>query len=47
VQGTVDGQKVSALLRERLFIKTGEVLNLTFLPTNGHVFDTASGIRID
>ncbi|TNM63793.1 ABC transporter ATP-binding protein [Aliirhizobium smilacinae] len=47
VQGTVDGQKISALLRERLFIKTGEILNLAFLPTNGHVFDTASGIRID
>jgi multiple sugar transport system ATP-binding protein len=46
VQGTVDGQKISAQLRERLSIKTGEVLNLTFAPANSHLFDAASGMRL-
>jgi multiple sugar transport system ATP-binding protein len=46
VQGTVDGQKVSAQLRERLFIKPGEVINLTLLPANAHLFDAASGVRL-
>jgi len=46
VQGTVDGQKISAQLRERLFIKTGEVLNLTLVPANSHLFDAAGGVRL-
>ncbi|MBP1842397.1 multiple sugar transport system ATP-binding protein [Rhizobium petrolearium] len=46
VQGTVDGQKISAQLRERLFIRTGEVLNLALAPTNSHVFDAATGMRL-
>jgi multiple sugar transport system ATP-binding protein len=46
VQGTVDGQKISAQLRERLSIKTGEVLNLTLAPANSHLFDAASGMRL-
>ncbi|CDZ65612.1 UgpC [Neorhizobium galegae bv. orientalis] len=46
VQGTVDGQKFSAQLRERLFIKTGEVLNLALAPTNSHIFDAATGMRL-
>ena len=47
LQGTVDAQKISALLRERLFIKAGEVINLAFLPSNGHIFDARNGVRID
>jgi len=47
VQGTVDGQNTSALLRERLFIKTGEVVKLAFSPTHAHLFDTTSGARIN
>ncbi|MGK9050432.1 ABC transporter ATP-binding protein [Neorhizobium petrolearium] len=46
VQGVVDGQKISAQLRERLFIKTGDVLNLTLVPANGHLFDAATGVRL-
>ncbi len=46
VQGTIDGQKVSAQLRERLVIKPGEVLNLTLLPSNSHLFDAATGMRL-
>ena len=46
VQGTVGGQKFSAQLRERLFIKTGEVLNLALAPTNSHIFDAATGMRL-
>ncbi|MBB3962816.1 ABC transporter ATP-binding protein [Rhizobium metallidurans] len=47
VQGTVDGQKMSAQLRERIFIKTGEVLNLSLSPANAHLFDVGSGKRIE
>jgi multiple sugar transport system ATP-binding protein len=46
VQGTVDGQKVSAQLRERLHIKTGEVINLAILPSKSHLFDAATGMRL-
>ncbi len=46
VQGTVDGQKISAQLRERVIIKVGDVLHLSFNPSNGHLFDTDTGIRI-
>ncbi|MBB3593295.1 multiple sugar transport system ATP-binding protein [Rhizobium sp. BK529] len=46
VQGMVDGQKISAQLRERLVIKTGELLNLTLAPANSHLFDAASGVRL-
>ncbi len=47
VQGTVDGQVISALLRQRHAIRPGEVLNLAFQSTNGHLFDTASGMRLN
>ncbi|MGK6313881.1 ABC transporter ATP-binding protein [Neorhizobium sp. DT-125] len=46
VQGAVDGQKISAQLRERLFIKAGDVLNLTLAPANSHLFDAATGVRL-
>jgi multiple sugar transport system ATP-binding protein len=46
IQGTVDGQKISAQLRERVLVKAGDVLHLTFQPGNSHLFDADTGIRI-
>ena len=46
IQGVIDGQKLSAQLRERVFAKVGDVLHLTLQPSNSHVFDAATGIRI-
>jgi multiple sugar transport system ATP-binding protein len=47
IQGMVGGQKLSAQLRERVFTKVGDVLHLTLLPSNSHLFDATTGIRID
>ncbi|KKX33340.1 sn-glycerol-3-phosphate ABC transporter ATP-binding protein UgpC [Rhizobium sp. LC145] len=46
VQGAVDGQKISVQLRERLFIKTGDVLNLTLASANSHLFESVTGQRL-
>jgi multiple sugar transport system ATP-binding protein len=46
IQGVVDGQKLSAQLRERLFTKVGDVLHLALQPGNSHLFDADTGIRL-
>ena len=45
IQGTVDGQKLSAQLRERMRTKVGDILHLTLQPENSHLFDANSGMR--
>ncbi|MDE1995214.1 MAG: sn-glycerol-3-phosphate ABC transporter ATP-binding protein UgpC [Rhizobiaceae bacterium] len=46
IQAQVDGQKISALLRERGRVNVGETISLRYLPANGHLFDKASGQRL-
>lgn len=45
IQGTVDGQKLSAQLHERMSTKVGDILHLTLQPENGHLFDVSTGAR--
>ncbi|NLS00994.1 sn-glycerol-3-phosphate ABC transporter ATP-binding protein UgpC [Rhizobium sp. P38BS-XIX] len=45
IQGTIDGQKVSAQLRERMPIKVGDIMPLNIPPGHTHLFDAATGIR--
>ena len=46
VQGTLGGQKIAALLRERVAVQLGQKLRLKLDARNAHLFDPASGERI-
>ena len=46
VQGTLGGQKIAALLRERVAVQLGQKLRLELAAKNAHLFDPASGQRI-
>ncbi len=45
IQGTVDGQKLSAQLHERMSTRVGDVLHLKLQPANSHLFDAGTGMR--
>lgn len=47
ILGTVGGQKLVAVFRERLNVKSGEVLSIGFDPAKVHFFDADRGNRID
>ncbi len=45
--GSIGEQKVSAQLRERIVTKPGNQLPLTLMPSNAHLFDAKTGLRIE
>lgn len=47
IQAMIGEQKISALLRERLSARVGDMLHIALQPSNAHVFATDTGLRID
>jgi multiple sugar transport system ATP-binding protein len=46
IYGRIDQSEVRAVLRERISVSPGDTLRLAVEPTNAHLFDPATGMRL-